>query len=152
MTTTNDNKAILARNIQYYLDLKGKERQEMAKDLGFNYSTVCNWFQGVKYPRIDKIEKMAQYFGVNKSELIEAHNFDLLNSLPQNAEPINELVNELFADRPDVLALLTNGVYDDEGIYAGKKLSDLSEPAKKHLKDTILSVLEMSGYLKSDIK
>lgn len=148
--TTVDNKAILASNIQYYLDLKGKERQEMAKDLGFNYSTVCNWFQGVKYPRIDKIEKMAEYFGINKSELIEKHSHELkeLPAIPANATPIDNLVNELFADRPDVLALLTNGVYDDSGEYAGKTLADLSEPVKEHLRDTILSMLKISGYLK----
>lgn len=67
------NKEIMAKNIQYYLDLKGKDRNEMCRDLGFKYTTVSNWLQGVKYPRIDKIEMMARYFGVTKADLVEDH-------------------------------------------------------------------------------
>ena len=67
------NKEIMAKNIQYYLDLKGKDRNEMCRDLGFKYTTVSNWLQGVKYPRIDKIEMMARYFGITKADLVEDH-------------------------------------------------------------------------------
>lgn len=30
------NKEIMAKNIQHYLDLKGIDRNEMCRDLGFN--------------------------------------------------------------------------------------------------------------------
>jgi transcriptional regulator with XRE-family HTH domain len=65
------NKETMAENIQYYLDLNGKERNDLCRDLGFKYTTVSNWLQGVKYPRIDKIEIMARYFGVSKADLVE---------------------------------------------------------------------------------
>lgn len=61
----------MAKNIQYYLDLHNKERSDLCRDLGFKYTTVCNWLQGVKYPRIDKIEMMARYFGITKADLVE---------------------------------------------------------------------------------
>ena len=67
------NKEIMAKNIQHYLDLKGIDRNEMCRDLGFKYTTVSNWLQGVKYPRIDKIEIMARYFGITKADLVEGH-------------------------------------------------------------------------------
>ncbi len=67
------NKEIMAKNIQHYLDLKGIDRNEMCRDLGFKYTTVSNWLQGVKYPRIDKIEIMARYFGITKADLVEDH-------------------------------------------------------------------------------
>lgn len=147
--STIDNKMIFSSNLKRLMSEKGIDRREFCKRLGFKYTTVSEWLAGNKYPRIDKIEKMAQYFSVNKSELIEPHGLKELNSLPPKATPIDDLVCELFADRPDILALLTNGVYDDEGIYAGKKLVDLSEPAKEHLKDTILTILKLSGYVKT---
>lgn len=67
------NKEIMAKNIQHYLNIKGKDRNDLCRDLGFKYTTVSNWLQGVKYPRIDKIEIMARYFGVSKADLVEDH-------------------------------------------------------------------------------
>ena len=61
----------MAKNILRYMSLKQKSRQEVCKDLGFSYSTFSEWVSGKKYPRIDKIEIMANYFGCEKSDLIE---------------------------------------------------------------------------------
>ena len=45
----------------------------MCNDLGFVYSTFSDWLNGKKYPRIDKIEMMANYFGISKADLVERH-------------------------------------------------------------------------------
>ena len=66
-----ENKKVMAKNILRYMSLKQKSRQEVCKDLGFSYSTFSEWVSGKKYPRIDKIEIMANYFGCEKSDLIE---------------------------------------------------------------------------------
>ena len=66
------NKEIMAKNIQRYMDLKGKDRKEICNDLNFKYSTFSEWVSGNKYPRIDKIEIMANYFGINKADLVES--------------------------------------------------------------------------------
>jgi len=60
----SESKKAMARNIQYYLDLQDKDRNDLCRALDLPYTTVSNWLQGVRYPRIDKIEKMAQYFDV----------------------------------------------------------------------------------------
>lgn len=65
------NKDIFSRNLRYYIERSGKDRSELAEIWGFPYSTVTEWINGRKYPRIDRIEKMAQYFGILKSDLIE---------------------------------------------------------------------------------
>ncbi len=65
------NKKVLAKNLSFYIDRSGKDRKELAKAWGFPYSTVTEWINGRKYPRIDKIEIMADYFGIQKSDLIE---------------------------------------------------------------------------------
>ena len=53
------------------MDIKGKDRTEICKDLGFKYTTFTDWVNGNTYPRIDKIEMMANYFGVSKADLVE---------------------------------------------------------------------------------
>jgi repressor LexA len=60
----SESKKAMARNIQYYLDLQNKDRNDLCRALDLPYTTVSNWLQGVRYPRIDKIEKMAQYSNV----------------------------------------------------------------------------------------
>ena len=65
------NKAILSKNLRYYIEKSGRDRRELAETWGFPYSTVTDWINGKKYPRIDRIEIMADYFGILKSDLIE---------------------------------------------------------------------------------
>lgn len=65
------NKAIMAENLRYYIQLSKKTQKEICKDLNFKEMTFSDWVNAKTYPRIDKIEKMAQYFGIEKSDLIE---------------------------------------------------------------------------------
>ena len=68
-----DNKAIMAENIQRLMDSRGIDRNKICADLGLKYTTFTDWVKGNTYPRIDKIELLANYFGVPKSELVEKH-------------------------------------------------------------------------------
>lgn len=65
------NKKVFANNLNYYMNLNRVDRNKLCKDLNFNYTTVREWTNGTSYPRIDKIEMMANYFGIQKSDLIE---------------------------------------------------------------------------------
>lgn len=65
------NKQIFAKNLSYYLDKKDISRAEMARQLGYPETTVSNWANAVNYPRIDKIQEMADFFGILKSDLTE---------------------------------------------------------------------------------
>ena len=66
-----DNKDIFAYNLQRYMKLKDKSRKDISEALGISYFTVTDWVNGKKYPRMDKIELLANYFGIQKSDLIE---------------------------------------------------------------------------------
>lgn len=68
---TDRNKEIMAYNIKRYMDSKGVTNQQLCDDLGFKYTTFMDWIKGVTYPRIGKVEAMANYFGCEKSDLIE---------------------------------------------------------------------------------
>lgn len=68
------NKKIMGDNIQFYMDRIGIERRDFAKAIGVPYSSLTDWLNGRTYPRIDKIERMAQYFGIEKADLVEDRN------------------------------------------------------------------------------
>lgn len=65
------NKSILAKNLSHYVDRSGRTQKELAEMVGVATSTFNDWMKGKKYPRIDKIEMLANYFGILKSDLIE---------------------------------------------------------------------------------
>ena len=69
--TNLGNKDVFAKNLKKYMQLNGKSRNEVCQALGFKYSTFADWINGKKYPRMDKIEMLANYFGIKKSDLIE---------------------------------------------------------------------------------
>ena len=65
------NKEIFAKNLAHYLERSGKDQKEMAEIVGVAPSTFNEWMRAKKYPRMDKIEMLANYFGIQKSDLIE---------------------------------------------------------------------------------
>lgn len=65
------NKEIFAKNLAYYLERSGRDQREVAEVVGVAPSTFNEWMKAKKYPRIDKIEILANYFGILKSDLIE---------------------------------------------------------------------------------
>lgn len=66
-----ENKEALAKNLSHYIKRSGKTQKELAAIVGVAPSTFNDWIKGKKYPRIDKIEILANYFGILKSDLIE---------------------------------------------------------------------------------
>ena len=65
------NKETMAKNLSYYLERTGKSQKDLAEVVGVAPSTFNDWIKAKKYPRIDKIEIMANHFGILKSDLIE---------------------------------------------------------------------------------
>lgn len=65
------NKEVMGKNLSYYLKASGKTQREVAEVVGVAPSTFNDWLKAKKYPRIDKIEILAEYFGILKSDLIE---------------------------------------------------------------------------------
>ena len=69
--TSIGNREVFAKNLAFYLERSGRSQKELSEVVGVAKSTFNDWMKGRKYPRIDKIEIMADYFGILKSDLIE---------------------------------------------------------------------------------
>ena len=61
------NKEVMAANIKRYMEIKDVNSADVCKALGFKQNTFSNWINAKIYPRIDKIEMLANYFDVSKS-------------------------------------------------------------------------------------
>lgn len=65
------NKDIFSQNLSRYMSENNIDRKELSKTLNIAYTTLSDWINGKKYPRIDNIEILANYFNIEKSDLIE---------------------------------------------------------------------------------
>ena len=66
-----ENREVMARNIKNNMEKMGVNATEVCRALGIQQNTFSDWCNAKTYPRIDKIEMMANYFGISKSELVE---------------------------------------------------------------------------------
>lgn len=64
-------KEIFSKNLQYWCTKKGKNQTSIVEKFNLPASTVSDWFNGKKFPRIDKIQMLADYLEIQKSDLIE---------------------------------------------------------------------------------
>lgn len=71
LTTAQHQREILAKNLNELLELKRKTQADVIRETGFAEATVRSWFSGEKYPRLDKIQALADYFNVPRSRITE---------------------------------------------------------------------------------
>jgi transcriptional regulator with XRE-family HTH domain len=96
VTTDLGNKEIFSKNLNRYLEGSGKTQKEVAAFVKVSPGTVCDWTKGRSYPRMNKIQSLADFFGINKSDLVEETNvrketisnqeqeiFDLFHKVPE---------------------------------------------------------------------
>lgn len=95
------NKEVMARNIKRFMTEKGVTATEMCKELGFKAATFSDWTHARTYPRIDKIEIMANYFGILKSDLVEdKQNLQSINAIPYNPTHRIPILGRISAGLP----------------------------------------------------
>ena len=72
--TDKDIAAIISKNINKYLELQGKDQAELAAELNVSEAAVSTWCNGTKSPRMNRIDDISRFFGVNRSDIIEDNN------------------------------------------------------------------------------
>ena len=70
MTYSDFNRAF-SKRLRYYLQRDGMTQKELASRLGVGTTSVYNWINGIKSPRMDKVDMMCKIFGCTRSDLVE---------------------------------------------------------------------------------
>lgn len=102
--TNLGNKEVMAKNLSYYVARSGKTQKEIAAIVGVAPSTFNDWLKAKKYPRIDKIEILADYFGILKSDLIEEKSVEH-KEMQKNNDAIVDIIMRMRTD-DDFLSLV----------------------------------------------
>ena len=109
---TEWSRDIFAKNLRYYLNLSGKSQKELAQIIGVSAPTMHEWCAGKKTPRMDKVQKLANYFGILNSDLIEDKSKQPVeNELSEVKRALIALIEELSESEAAVLlASLKSGL------------------------------------------
>jgi len=83
------SKQIFSNNLRQFIADSGKTQKEIADAVGVSAPTLNEWVSGKKFPRIDKIQKLADYFGILKSDLIE-------EKLTEEKEKDNDMLADII--------------------------------------------------------
>lgn len=113
VTISMDHKQIFASNLKTQMELNGKSRRDVCEALGFSYYTFTDWVKGKKMPRMDKVEKLAAYFGILKSDLIEEKS---PNKMKTDNDIISDIIIRLRTDEDFLSAVQTLNGLDSEKI------------------------------------
>ena len=72
--TDIDQKKIFSKNLNYFLSKMNKTQKEVADAISVSPQTFNTWCQGIALPRMGKVQKLADYFHIEKSDLIDERN------------------------------------------------------------------------------
>lgn len=139
MTTEKDvSRAIFADNLNALLNQKGITLSELARYMDVQAPSAHAWLHGKAVPRATKLKKLASWLGVSTDYLLGKHdtNGDTVT------RPIDDLIQELFADDGETLQALTLGAYAESKINTlDGTVYAISDEDKTMLKNAIHLVL-----------
>ncbi|WP_239748940.1 MULTISPECIES: helix-turn-helix transcriptional regulator [unclassified Mammaliicoccus] len=70
---------ILSQNLKKLMDDNNVTQSKLSESLGLSQSTISNWLREEKYPRIQHIQQLADFFNVPKSYLTDENKEELDN-------------------------------------------------------------------------
>lgn len=99
---------IIGENLTRLIEARGLTQKDVCDALGYSPQTLNTWIKGGAVPRMGKIQRLADYFGVNKTDIIEEHKtetaFDSLSH--------TDIIKDAFKKS----GLLSSELTDDEVI------------------------------------
>lgn len=70
MDKKTSSREVFPHKLNYYCKRTGKAKKEICETLGIKYTTFIDWCRGKKYPRIDALDVLAQYFSDELGEVV----------------------------------------------------------------------------------
>ena len=100
------NQEIFSRNLKRYVENSGKKQKEIADAISVSTGTFCDWMKGRAYPRMDKLQALADYFRISKSDLVEDKNIEK-NSVSADDQEVLDLFHKVPKEKREfVLSMI----------------------------------------------
>jgi transcriptional regulator with XRE-family HTH domain len=88
------DKQIFADNLAHFMKIHGETQVDVAKMIGVSKSNVSAYIRGEQIPRMDKVQILADHYGVRLSDLLET------KKAPAEAEANDDVIIRFFRSLP----------------------------------------------------
>lgn len=127
------------------MEQKGVDRNTLCADLDLKYTTVRDWLKGITYPRIGKIELLANYFNINKSDLIENK---LSTTQPSDSllEEITNTARKLNTDNKKNVLRMSEDLLNEQEKRRKAKINEVSEAINLYQVEVVSETAAACGF------
>lgn len=112
----DEQRRVFGMNLSYYIARSGKQQKEIAKDLGFPVTTFNTWCRGKIMPKMGKVQAIADYFGIEKTDLVDKHDFDECKNSDTSEGPVQTFAHPKSYYENDDTRKITQKVFDDPNL------------------------------------
>lgn len=128
--TDEKQKLLFSSNLSRLIEERNLTQAEVAEYIGVSPQTFNTWVKGIAFPRMGKVQKIADFFNVPKSYLIENHPDDepTYYIKPEAAEAAKELYER---DELRVLFDAARDVSEEDIRYVATLLEKLKQKEGK---------------------
>ena len=107
------NKEVFSRNLQRYVAMSGDKQTVIAKAVGVSAGTFSDWMKGRAHPRMDKVQLLADYFGIKKSDLVEDGNI-VKDAVSNQEQIILDLFHKVPDDKKELVIKMIQAALDNQ--------------------------------------
>ena len=150
---------IIAENITYFRKQRGITQKELAKEVGITASTMTDYMKLRSAPSFGVIQKLADYFGVKKSDIDTTFKEESTNSLPDTpdllTQQITDKVVQLTPDNKKIVLRTSEELLERQkangGTYRQKneeetKINEVSEVISLYQVEVVSETAAACGF------
>ena len=122
---------IIAENITHFRKQRGITQKELAKEVGISASTMTDYMKLRSAPSFGVIQKLADYFGVRKSDIDTTFKEESTDSLPDVpdllTQQITDKVVQLSPENKKIVLRTSEDLLDEQEKRKKAKKNEVSE-------------------------
>lgn len=133
----------ISENIKYLRVTHDLTQDEFGRIAGVSGKAVCTWEKGIKEPRMGALQKIADYFGISKSSIIE--DGGLFNKTGSSEKPSTILTRKDKRDIQDVLDEMKKQLQNGDLLFDGLPVSDEDTIAIIAAMETAMNIVKQKN-------
>lgn len=123
------NKQTFAKNLKYYMDDRKIDRNKLSAICKVPYTTLTSWIKAERYPRIDKIQILSEFFNIRMSDLVEEHDYNNeIKQIPLLGKIAAGYPTTMFADVIDYIDIPADMARGNKELFALKTTGKSMKP------------------------
>ena len=140
---------IIAENITHFRKQRGITQKELAKEVGITASTMTDYMKLRSAPSFGVIQKLADYFGVKKSDIDTTFKEESTNSLPDAPDSLTQqIMDKVVQLTPpnQKIALRTSEELLESQNEEETKINEVSEVISLYQVEVVSETAAASGF------